>query len=96
MLRDVPLCWEAAMVSIDDFRQGLLDQMARADHGGRVDVLINSWELYRALDGYPGSTHGMHSCCDAMQAEMKLGDMMLLDRTSGAGMTVRYVLPRAN
>ena len=29
-----------------------------------------------------------------MQAEMKLGDTMLLDRTSGAGMTVRYVEAR--
>jgi hypothetical protein len=38
----------------------------------------------------------MPFCCDAMQAEMKPGDMMILDRTSGAGMTVRYLLPRAN
>jgi hypothetical protein len=61
-----------------------------------VDVLINWGELYRSLRGYPGSTHGVPSCCDAMQAEMKLGGTMLLDRTSGAGMTVRYLLPRAN
>lgn len=84
------------MVSIDHFRQGLLAQMDRATTGGRIDVLINSGELYRSLGGYPGSTHGMPSCCDAMQAEMKLGDTMVLDRTSGAGMTVRYLLPRAN
>ena len=92
----VPLSLEAAVVSIDHFRKGLLQQMNRAAHGGRIDVLINSGELYRSLGGYPGSTHGMPSCCDAMQAEMKLGDTMLLDRTSGAGMTVRYLLPRAN
>jgi hypothetical protein len=30
------------------------------------------------------------------QAEMKLGDTMLLDRTSGVGMTVRYLLPRVH
>jgi hypothetical protein len=96
MLRAVPLCWETAMVPIDHFRQGLQEQMGRAAHGGRMDVLINSWELFRSLGGYPGSTHGMPSCCDAMQAEMKLGDTMLLDRTSRAGMTVRYMLPRAN
>jgi hypothetical protein len=36
------------------------------------------------------------SCCDAMQGEFKLGDTLLLDRTNGAGMTVRYLLPRAN
>ena len=29
-----------------------------------------------------------------MEAEMKPGDILLLERTSGAGMTVRYLLPR--
>jgi hypothetical protein len=85
---------EAAMVSIDHFRRGLLAQMDRAAVGGRIDALINSGDLYHALGGYPGSLHGMPLCCDAMQAEMKLGDIMLLDRTNGAGMTVRYLLPR--
>ena len=84
------------MVSIDHFREGLLAQMGRAAHGGLIDVLVNSGELYRSLGGYPGSTHGMPLCCDAMQAEIKLGDTLLLDRTEGAGMTVRYLLPRAN
>jgi hypothetical protein len=82
------------MVSTDYFRQGLLAQMDRAACGGRIDVLINSGDLFRSLGGPPGSTHGMPSCCDAMQAEVKLGDTMLLDRSSGAGMTVRYLLPR--
>jgi hypothetical protein len=27
--------------------------------------------------------------------EMKLGDTLLIDRTNGAGMTVRYLLPRS-
>ena len=84
------------MVSIDHFREGLLAQMGRAAHGGLIDVLVNSGELYRSLGGYPGSTHGMPLCCDAMQAEIKLGDTLLLDRTAGAGMTVRYLLPRAD
>jgi hypothetical protein len=82
------------MVSIDHFRRGLLAQMDRAAVGGLINVLINSDDLYRSLGGYPGSLHGMPSCCDAMQAEMKLGDILVLDRTSGAGMTVRYLLPR--
>jgi hypothetical protein len=86
---------EVAMVSIDYFRQGLLMQMDRAAVAGRINVLINCGELYRSLGGYPGSAHGMPSCCDAMQAEMKPGDKMILDRTSGAGLTVRYLLPRA-
>ena len=84
------------MVSTDHFRQGLLAQMARASRGGLIDVLINSWELYRSLGGYAGSTHGMAFCCDAMEAEMKPGDILLLERTNGVGMTVRYLLPRAD
>jgi hypothetical protein len=37
---------------------------------------------------------GMPLCCDAMQAEMKSGDILLVERTNGAGMTVRDFLPR--
>jgi hypothetical protein len=33
------------------------------------------------------------ACCEAMQAEMKPGDVFVEQR-SGAGMTVRYLLPR--
>jgi hypothetical protein len=80
---------------MDLFRKGLLEQMKRATRHGRIDVLINSGELYRALGGYPGSTHGMPFCCDAMEAEMKLGDVLLIERANGAGMTVRYLLPRS-
>jgi hypothetical protein len=82
------------MVSTDHFRQELLAQMSRAAKGGLIDVLINSAELYRSLGGYPGSNHGMPFCCDAMQDEMKPGDTLLIERTNGAGMTVRYLLPR--
>jgi hypothetical protein len=82
------------MVTIDHFRQGLLAQMERAAHNGRIDVLITSGELYRSLGGYPGSTHGMPFCCDAMEAEIKFGDTLLIERGNGAGMTVRYLLPR--
>jgi hypothetical protein len=68
-------------------------QMARATIAGQLDVLINCGRLYRSLGGYPGFIHGMPLCCDAMQAEFKPGDTMILDRTNGAGMTVRYLLP---
>jgi len=83
------------MVSADHFRRGLLAQMGRATIAGQIDILINCGQLYRSLGGYPGSTHGMSFCCDAMQAEMKPGDTMILDRANGAGMTVRYSLPRS-
>ena len=84
------------MVSTDHFRQELLAQMSRASKGGLIDVLINSRELYHSLGGYPGSMHGMPSCCDAMQAEMKPGDTLVVERANDTGMTVRYRLPRAN
>ena len=84
------------MVSVDHFRQELLAQMNRAFKGGLVDVLINSRELYRSLGGYPGSMHGMPYCCDAMQDEIKPGDTLIVERTNGAGITVRYRLPRAS
>jgi hypothetical protein len=82
------------MVSTDLFRQELLAQMGRAATSGRIDVLINCGELYRSLGGYPGSLHGMPSCCDAMEEEMKPGDTLLIERDNSAGMTVRSLLPR--
>jgi hypothetical protein len=80
------------MVSFDHFRQELLAQLGRAATGGRIDVLINSVELCRSIRGISDST----ACCDAMQAEFKPGDILVLDRSHSAGMTVRYFLPRAN
>jgi hypothetical protein len=35
------------------------------------------------------------ACCDAMEAETKPGDVVVVARSLGAGMTVRYLLPRA-
>jgi hypothetical protein len=81
------------MVSMDHFRQELLAQLARATTGGRIDVLINSGELCRSI---PTGGSWLSSCCDAMEAEMKLGDMLLVERANGAGMTIRFLLPRTN
>jgi hypothetical protein len=82
------------MVSVDYFRQELVAQLGRATAQGKIDYLLSSGELYRAVGGYPGSSHGMPSCCDAMQAEMEPRDILLVERTDGPGMTVRYMLPR--
>jgi hypothetical protein len=82
------------VVSFDYFRQELLVQMGRALNSGAANVLINAPDLYRSVGGYPGSSHGMPFCCDAMQSETQPGDLLLVDRTSPAGMTVRYFLPR--
>jgi hypothetical protein len=82
------------MVSADHFRHELRVQMARAAINGQIDVLINCGELCRSLRTFIGS-RGLIACCDTMQAEFKLGDTMVLDRANGAGMTVRYLLPRS-
>ena len=82
------------MVSTDHFRQELRAQLDRRADRGAIDALINSGELCRSLGGYPGPDQKMRSCCDAMQKEMQPGDTVLLERDSGPGMTVRYLLPR--
>ena len=82
------------MVSIDHFRHELSAQLGRAAAQNFADVLINSGELYRSLGGYPGSVHGMPVCCDAMEAEIMPGDVVLVEKCTGSGMTVRYYLPR--
>jgi hypothetical protein len=79
------------MVSTDHFRQELLAQLGRATTIGMIDVLINSGELCRSISS--GSSSSV-ACCEAMQGEFKLGDTVLLNRSNGAGMTVRYLLPR--
>jgi hypothetical protein len=58
---------------------------------GRIDITINSGELNRSI---AGAGSDASSCCEAMQEEFKTGDALILDRTNGAGMTVRYFLPR--
>jgi hypothetical protein len=79
------------MVSINHFREELRAQLAHATTVGRIDVLINSGELGRSIT--KGGSASVSSC-DAMQAELMPGDTLLLDRTNGTGMTVRYLLPR--
>jgi hypothetical protein len=82
---------EDLMVSADHFRHELLAQLGRAAIQGHIDILVNSGELCRTI---PRGRFSSVSCCDAMQAEFKQGDTMVLDRSNGAGMTVRYLLPR--
>jgi hypothetical protein len=60
---------------------------------GRIDLLVNSGELCRSIAN--GSSTAA-SCFEAMEAEFMPGDTRLLDRTNGAGITVRYLLPRTS
>jgi hypothetical protein len=82
------------MVSADHFAQELRAQMSRVAKHGSIDIVINSRELYRSVGGYPGSMHGMPACYNAMRSEMKPGEVLLVEQAGGAGMTVRYRLPR--
>jgi len=83
--------WQFLMVSVDQFRQELTVQMGRASASGAKDVLINSFDLCKSI--FNGNC-AADSCCNAMQDEMKAGDVLLIDRNHSAGMTVRYFLPR--
>lgn len=77
------------MVSIDHFRLELLTQMAEAATKGQPDILINSQDLCRTFR--TGSSWSS-SCCNAMEAEVNVGDTLLVERANQAGMTVRYLL----
>jgi hypothetical protein len=79
------------MVSIDHFRHELRAELARAAKVGQKDLLVNSGELCRSIANGGSSAA---SCSEAMEAEFMLGDTLLLDQTNGAGMTMRYLLPR--
>jgi UDP-N-acetylmuramyl pentapeptide synthase len=80
------------LVSVDHFRQELLAQMSRAATQGRIDILVTSGEFCRSIRR---SDLQMSTCCDASQEEIKAGDVLLVERTNGAGLIVCYLLPRA-
>jgi hypothetical protein len=79
------------MVSTDHFRQELSAQLAGAVQNGRLDLLISASELCRSIQNGGAS---QAYCCDAMEAEMRIGDTLLLERDNGVEMIVRYLLPR--
>jgi UDP-N-acetylmuramyl pentapeptide synthase len=79
------------LVSIDHFAHELISQLRSADAQGATTVVITSGELCKAIRNASRSTQ---ACCDAMQAEVMPGDVVLVEQDSGSGMTVRYRLPR--
>ena len=82
------------MASADHFEQELLGQMERAASRGAKHIVINSAELQCALGDFHRPDQQSPSCCDVMEREMKSGDVLLVDRSSKAGLTIRYLLPR--
>jgi UDP-N-acetylmuramyl pentapeptide synthase len=81
---------EAQLVSVDHFRHELLTQLRSAAAQGGTTIVITSGELCKNIRMGSGSTE---ACCEAMQAEVKPGDDVLVS-ASRAGTTVRYRLPR--
>jgi Ni2+-binding GTPase involved in maturation of urease and hydrogenase len=78
------------MVSADHFAHELRTQLRSAAEQGAATIVITSGELCKSIRGSGRSTQ---ACCEAMQAEVKPGDVVLVEN-SGSGMTVRYRLPR--
>lgn len=79
------------MVSVDHFALELRSQLRTAASQGATSIVIDSSDLCKAIRA--GSAW-MDSCCEAMQHEMKPSDVVIRDKDSGAGMIVRYQLPR--
>ena len=79
------------MVSVDHFALELRLQLRSAASQGATSIIINSSELCKSVR-MGGSS--MDACCEAMQLEVKPNDVVIWDKDSGAGMSVRYQLPR--
>jgi hypothetical protein len=81
-------------MSPDKCRLELRMQLGSAAARGEINVLVNSGELLRAMGWSPGLEHWTPSCCEAMEDGQADGDILLLERALGAGMTILYRLPR--
>ena len=78
------------MVSVDHFEYELVAQLRSAAAHGATTVVVNSTELCRSIRN---ANHSTQACCEAIEAEIAPGDVVI-EQNSGAGMTVRYLLPR--
>jgi hypothetical protein len=78
------------VVSTDHFRHELITQLRRAAEEGATTVVVTSADLCRSIRN---ANNSMDACYEAMQAEIKPGDVVL-DQISGNAMAIRYLLPR--
>lgn len=83
------------MVSYNHFQQELRAQMVLASTGGAIDILVTAGGLFASLPEGRRPDLGIGYCCDAMRDAMVPGDILLIEHCNGAGMTVRFMLPRA-
>jgi hypothetical protein len=79
------------VVSVDHFRYELIAQLRRAAAEGATTIVVKSGELCQSIRA---ANHSTQACCEAMQTEVKPGDVVL-EQSSGRGMTIRYLLPRS-
>ena len=80
------------MVSVDHFAHELRSQLRTAAAQGATNILINSRELCKSVRM---GTSFLEACCEAMQQELRSDDIVVRDKNSGDGMSVRYHLPRS-
>ncbi len=78
------------MVSVDHFRHELLMQLRDAADQGGTTIVITAGELCKKIRMGNSSTR---ACCEAMMAEVKPGDVILVS-SNGAETIIRYRLPR--
>jgi hypothetical protein len=78
------------MVSADHFAHELRRQLRSAAAQGATTIVITSGELCKNIRMGSGSTQ---ACSEAMLAEMKPGDVVLVS-SGGAETIIRYRLPR--
>jgi hypothetical protein len=52
--------------------------------------------LHCSLGDFPGAKHQSTACCEAMESEMKTGDVLVVENSDGFGLTIRYMLPRSS
>lgn len=82
------------MATMDDFREELEAQIARAARQGRSHVEINAGELHRVVS----PDENLHSmACEAMRQLQNVGDQVVHAPPAGDGpsFTIRYMLPRS-
>jgi len=80
-----------------EFRAQLDKLLSAASKLEFVAVEVNAGKLHRMVGGYPGPTHRMPMCCEAMRSRMTKADAIVTQppRGNGASLTVRYRLPRS-
>ena len=81
-----------------DFNEALQEIFAAAEKQGKSKIAVNSGLLHRRVGGYPGSHHRMPTCCSAMRAAMRHGDIITASppKGNGASLTIEYQLPRSS